>query len=304
MSELVSVVVISYNSDKFILETLESIKIQTFQTIELIISDDFSTDNTIEIAKKWCEENKFRFSRVEIVVAAKNTGIAANCNQGVKAATGNWVKLIAADDILEKNCIQNNINFVNETPNAKVIYSKVFVFDNETRFGAEYFPEKFFKKTAKQQFFRLCNGRGYFIPSLFIFREFLLQNGGFDETFLIEDVPFLMRTVLSGEKLYGFDKLTVFYRICKQGSATQTINIKRYNDVKRVYNEIIFPQIENHFLLYLRWKIHFFLIDAKIKNDKRKKFSQFILKIFYKLIVLYYVILDSFSKDNLERWRY
>ncbi len=50
---LVSIVVITYNSAKFILETLESSKAQTYKNIELIISDDCSTDNTVEICQQW-----------------------------------------------------------------------------------------------------------------------------------------------------------------------------------------------------------------------------------------------------------
>ena len=49
---LVSVVIITYNSEKTIIETLESIKNQTYKNIELIISDDFSKDNTVEICKQ------------------------------------------------------------------------------------------------------------------------------------------------------------------------------------------------------------------------------------------------------------
>ena len=52
---LVSVPVITYNSAKFVLETLESIKAQTYQNIELVISDDCSTDNTVQICRDWVD---------------------------------------------------------------------------------------------------------------------------------------------------------------------------------------------------------------------------------------------------------
>ena len=75
---LVSVPVITYNSSKFVLETLESIKAQTYQNIELIISDDCSTDNTVELCQKWVEENKERFVRTQIITSDLNTGVSAN----------------------------------------------------------------------------------------------------------------------------------------------------------------------------------------------------------------------------------
>ena len=102
---LVSIIVITYNSSKYVLETLESAKAQTYQNIELIVSDDCSIDNTVEICREWIENNKERFVRTELITAEKNTGIPANCNRGVKAAQGEWVKLIAGDDILYNNCI-------------------------------------------------------------------------------------------------------------------------------------------------------------------------------------------------------
>ena len=58
---LVSIIVITYNSSKYVLETLESAKAQTYQNIELIVTDDCSNDNTVEICRKWIEENKERF---------------------------------------------------------------------------------------------------------------------------------------------------------------------------------------------------------------------------------------------------
>jgi len=97
---LVSIVVITYNSSKYVLETLESCKNQTYKNIELIISDDASKDNTVKLCQNWIEKNKKRFFRTELITTIKNTGIPSNCNRGVRASKGEWVKLIAGDDVL------------------------------------------------------------------------------------------------------------------------------------------------------------------------------------------------------------
>lgn len=70
---LVSIIVITYNSAKYVLETLESAKAQTYQNIKLIVSDDCSTDNKIEICRKWLEKNKGRFVRTELITVEQNT---------------------------------------------------------------------------------------------------------------------------------------------------------------------------------------------------------------------------------------
>ena len=109
---LVSIIVITYNSAKYVLETLESAKAQTYQNIELIVSDDCSIDNTVEICREWIEQNKNRFVRTELITIPENTGIPANCNRGVRAAQGEWVKLIAGDDMLDNDCILNYVNYI------------------------------------------------------------------------------------------------------------------------------------------------------------------------------------------------
>ena len=103
---LVSVAVITYNSSKYVLDTLESIKAQTYKNIELIISDDSSTDNTMQLCKDWCDQNKDRFVRIQVIEPEKNTGVAANCNRAEAACEGDWVKLIAGDDMLLPDCIE------------------------------------------------------------------------------------------------------------------------------------------------------------------------------------------------------
>src|SRR5690606_22852216 len=94
---LVSIIVITYNSSKYVLETLESARAQTYQNIELIISDDGSKDATVQICRDWLKENSDRFVHSQLLTVEHNTGIPANCNRGVKASKGEWIKLIAGD---------------------------------------------------------------------------------------------------------------------------------------------------------------------------------------------------------------
>ena len=72
---LVSVVVMTYNSSKYVLETLDSIYNQTYLNIELIITDDCSTDKTFELCNKWLLQHQNRFIRIEFITNDINTGI-------------------------------------------------------------------------------------------------------------------------------------------------------------------------------------------------------------------------------------
>ena len=125
---LVSIIVVTYNSSKYILETLESAKDQTYKNIELIVTDDSSKDNTVELCKEWMQKNSARFVRTEVITVPQNSGIAANCNRGVNAAEGTWVKFIAGDDILTVDCVDAFVDFVKLNKEAMVVESKSLFF--------------------------------------------------------------------------------------------------------------------------------------------------------------------------------
>lgn len=154
---LVSVAVITYNSSKTVLETLNSIADQTYPNLELIISDDCSKDNTVELCREWLEAHEERFVRSELLTIEKNTGVSANMNRAADACRGEWVKDIAGDDVLLPECIETYINYVKEHPDAVCIFSDVVVFggDEESRkHWEEYFSvnEQFFTWSVEKQY--------------------------------------------------------------------------------------------------------------------------------------------------------
>jgi glycosyltransferase involved in cell wall biosynthesis len=77
---LVSIVVITYNSSKYILETLESIKQQTYKNLELIITDDCSKDNTVVLCQDWLDVNKHGFIRTKLITTPPNKLPTININ--------------------------------------------------------------------------------------------------------------------------------------------------------------------------------------------------------------------------------
>lgn len=78
---LVSVVVITYNSMLYVQKTLESILAQSYSNLEIIISDDASSDETVTFCSQWLQKNGNRFKRTRVVTLSVNTGIPANANR-------------------------------------------------------------------------------------------------------------------------------------------------------------------------------------------------------------------------------
>ncbi|UBB88545.1 glycosyltransferase family 2 protein [Candidatus Kaistella beijingensis] len=118
------------------METLESAKAQTYQNIELIISDDGSQDDTVEVCQNWLAENKERFVYSQIITVEKNTGIPANCNRGVKASKGEWIKLIAGDDAFTEDAFSNFVH-ASQKISSFIIQTNALIFNenfNEENF--------------------------------------------------------------------------------------------------------------------------------------------------------------------------
>jgi glycosyltransferase involved in cell wall biosynthesis len=229
---LVSITVITYNSSKFVLETLESAKQQTYQNIELIISDDCSTDNTVDICKDWLEKNKGRFIRSEIITIDHNTGIPANCNRAIKACKGEWIKGIAGDDILLPNCVVDCINYILDKPYIEFLFSKIDVIAKNEKLGEEFLSKvmnySIFNLSSNEQYKHLLH-YGNCIPAatLFVRTKVIKALGGYDERIpLLEDYPMWLKVTKKNIKLYLLDKVTVMYRVSEQ-SISFSYNTKK-----------------------------------------------------------------------------
>lgn len=109
----VSVIVTSYNYEKFVLKTLESIKAQTYKNFEIIIVDDFSNDKSLEIIEQFISDNQDL--KITFIKHEKNLGQMASMLDGLKIAKGQFVCFIDSDDMLLPEYIQNHIRVHMET---------------------------------------------------------------------------------------------------------------------------------------------------------------------------------------------
>ena len=232
---LVSVCVITYNSAKYILETLNSIEQQTYKNIELIISDDCSNDNTVDICQEWLDNHRERFIKTRILHADKNTGISANCNRAYKAASGIWIKGIAGDDYLYPNAIETYINFINnasETPD--IIFAKVCpIYCGQVVNVSKIFKYSYFELTPKEFQYLLLTRNFLPAPSSFLNKEYFINSGGFDENIpMLEDWPFWIKSVCHRAKLAFIDLYTVYYRVYGESVSRDKSKIFRLSELK------------------------------------------------------------------------
>ena len=111
MNPLVSIITPSYNSAKFIAETIQSVQNQTHQNWEMIIVDDGSSDETeIVVLSIIQNDNRIQFHKL-----SQNSGPAVARNTGIEKASGDYMTFIDADDIWFPTFIENNIKTIQET---------------------------------------------------------------------------------------------------------------------------------------------------------------------------------------------
>lgn len=287
---LVSVIIAAYNSSPFIVATLESISKQTWRDIELIITDDCSKDDTVELCRSWINQNRNRFVRAEIFTSEINTGVPANANRGFHVANGIWLKFLAGDDTLKSTCIEDNMTWITSHPEVKVLFSRIDVYKNtieptnflETIPGDPFQPQGIMAlgRTVKSQYKMLLLGdKIHFTPSLFINREILLSVGAFDERFrLLEDYPLWLNLTRNGNKLSFMDKVTVNYRRHSKAINNTGIpclinpNYFKQEDFRKVYTYPHLPAIirlNQQFNWYLSQIFRFEWLN---KNKKPNRF--------------------------------
>lgn len=243
---LVAICIITYNSADFVLETLNSVKDQSHQNMELIISDDASSDSTVELCKNWLQENSGFFLRTQLITVDQNTGIPANCNRALKATHGKWIKLIAGDDILLKDCIADNIKYIRKNPETELLFSAMrpFLVENKEKkfFEAVKLSQTFLDLNADQQFVEIIFGKMEGVaPTAFIAKELFNKLGYYDEEFkLAEDYPFWLKCTAQKYRFVSMDKLTVLYRYHSNNTGVaKVLNGTLYRDRIRIFKQYL-----------------------------------------------------------------
>lgn len=284
---LVSVAVITYNSSKYILETLESIKEQTYSNIELIISDDCSMDSTINLCRTWIQKNKERFVRTEILTIEKNTGISANCNRAEAACKGEWVKLIAGDDILLPQCVACFMDYITVHQDALCVLGKMQVFGGDKQ-HCEHLQTIYSHRiddmssmSTEQQLEMVMDGITPPAPAIFkkrnIFEDYQIKN---DERIpLIEDLPLWINLLQKGVHLHAIDQYVVKYRLGGISTSHEWKSMPLFRNQRQLF-------------FYYIWN-YFYNKDAELIIQKTVDFECDIYKNSLKLKEMYDVIASS-----------
>jgi len=288
---LVTVIVIAYNSARFVLETLESIKTQTYSNLELIVTDDCSLDDTVKLCQSWINENTDRFYKAVVVTAPKNTGIPANLNRGLEVSHGDWIKCIAGDDLLTEMCIDELINHISVSGKEIKVLSSAII-----RFSGDSYKEGQIKRnpytrfcsdesSAAEQYDMLLRTNMVFAATAIIRRDLLVSVNGFDERYpLLEDWPLWLKLTGNGHKLFYLDQPLIYYRVHDTNLSQTTIRNFLYHPMNKIVLKFKKEELAPNLPFIERWGLKHDLIAIKtcflLGNNRKNPLTWLIYHVF------------------------
>lgn len=133
----VSIVVPVYNREDLILETLNSAVRQTYKNVEIIVVDNKSEDKTFDIIKKFSK----KYQNVNVFQNEKNIGPIKNWQKCVEYSTGEYIKILWSDDLIDEKFIEKTLPYLVDNKDVGFVFTGVEVFDRNTRIKFHFIGE-------------------------------------------------------------------------------------------------------------------------------------------------------------------
>lgn len=274
--KLVSIIIPAYNAEKYIRESVESALAQTYPNVEVIVIDDGSKDGTKKILEPYGAAGKI------VYVYQENKGLAASRNAGIRAAKGEYVAFLDADDIFLPEKVAEQVRALEASPDFGVCYSDLLHFTDPPvgEKSSEFFHHTYtypsgniFGELLKRQFIN---------PLTVMARRVVFQKYGmFDESLRrSEDWDLWLRFARAGVRFLYLDKPLAQYRVRTSGNLS---SLSSEPDMK-----------EKNLFLFLR-------LGEKLTPAEQEKydFQNILARLRAKLVFAYLVVGNK--KAALER---
>lgn len=288
---LVTVICSCYNHENFVIESLNSVINQDYKNIELIIVDDFSSDNSKKVIENWI----LNHPEIAFIANKKNLGITKSFNNALKSAKGKYIIDLAADDILMPNCVELQLKkFENSSfKNLGIVYGNAELIAENDDFISLYFDIETSKKiktgnvylSVLEGFQKICSVSAMAKKSVYE------QLKGYDESLVYEDLDFWIRasrvfdfdfidTVLVKKRILKNSLGNDFYKKNKAINQSTFLILQKAIVLNKNKNEDLAILKRVHFEIVLSWKnrdFELFLknIFLKIKLFWRMNFRKY-----------------------------
>jgi glycosyltransferase involved in cell wall biosynthesis len=211
---LVTIGVASYNNGKYVRETLESIRLQTYPNIEIIIVDDCSTDDSVQVVEQWIAE--FPKAKTRFIRHSINRGLCAACNQFLNNANGAYLCIVGSDDVFLPDKTKHQVETLqNAGETYGLVYSDMYIIDAEGKQAIHTqirSLEPGFERIEGNIFELELSRNRINTPSVMMRTAIAREVGGYDENLSFEDWDMWLR-ISKSYKVKFSDFISVKYRV-------------------------------------------------------------------------------------------
>jgi len=218
-----SIIIPVYNTEKYIIRCLESIKNQTYKNYEVICIDDGSKDNSFKLMKEFAKDNK-QFN----VLSKKNSGPSDTRNIGIEKATGDYICFLDSDDYLDKNFLKKiESKIKKDLPDViKIRYQE---FNEENINNLEKENIKIVNEKGKDALIKfITNNYPIDIPWLYLYslKYWKQNNFSFIKGKFHEDFGLIPLAILNANKVTTINDAIYYYMVQRKGSTMSTNDLK------------------------------------------------------------------------------
>lgn len=223
MEEMVSIIVPVYSAASYIAETITMVKRQTYKNWELILVNDCSTDNSVDIIKE--AQSNYGPERIRLICKERNEGAARARNTGIEAAGGRYIAFLDADDIWLPDKLEKELAFMKETQAAFAFTA--YEFGDENAVGT---------------------GKIVYVPKRLKYKEALTRTVIFTTTVMLdmkklskeqismpdvesEDTATWWKILKSGYDAYGLNEVLAIYR-----RPEKSLSSNKITAIRRIWN--------------------------------------------------------------------
>lgn len=265
-NNLVSVLIPAYNHENYIQETIESIINQTYPNIELIILDDGSKDKTWEKITKLKQKCENRFVKIHFETK-QNEGTCMTLNKLLKLSSGEFVYIIASDDLAKPQAIEKEVKFLQNNPDyalavgdneyvdsmGKQIFRTQKAFTSNIK-NAKYKTVKEFLSSKLKIDFLSDDFGSYktlykenYIPNGYLIRKNIFETiGNFTKNAPLEDF-WLMLQISKYKKMKYIDEILFSYRIHDTNTIGNSTRMRELTTQTRNYEQKLLEKyLTNH----------------------------------------------------------
>jgi glycosyltransferase involved in cell wall biosynthesis len=249
--ELVSIVTPTYNCENFIQETIDSVINQSYENWELILVDDCSNDNTIEILNLYQKND----SRIVLIQLARNEGAAKARNVAIEKASGRYIAFIDSDDLWLPQKLELQIAFMREHEIALSYssYQKIYEDGTNTNLTIQAKPKLDYQTMLRNNYIGCLTA--------------IYDTGQIGKVYMPsirkrQDWALWLKILKKTEYAYGINEPLAKYRLRNESISSAKVNLIKFN--WKIYREIEgFSRLMS--LYYMLQFLLFYFIKKKVK---------------------------------------